>query len=30
VEIAMANLRGKVEKYRLKELFPKPFDASFL
>jgi cytidine deaminase len=30
VEIAMANPRGKVEKYRLGELFPRPFDASFL
>ncbi|HKE28440.1 MAG TPA: cytidine deaminase [Bryobacteraceae bacterium] len=30
VEIAMANPRGKIETYRLKELFPRPFDASFL
>jgi cytidine deaminase len=30
VEVAMANPRGKVERYRLKELFPRPFDVSFL
>jgi cytidine deaminase len=30
VEIAMANPRGKVEIYRLKDLLPRPFDASFL
>jgi cytidine deaminase len=30
VEIVLANPRGKVETYRLKELFPKPFDASFI
>ena len=30
VEIALVNLHGKVETYRLKDLFPKPFDASYL
>ena len=30
IEIAMANPRGKVETYRLGDLFPKPFDASYL
>jgi len=30
VEIVLANLGGKTETYRLKELFPKPFDSSFL
>lgn len=30
VEIVLVNLRGKIETYRLKDLFPKPFDASYL
>jgi cytidine deaminase len=30
VEIALTNPRGKVETYRLKDLFPRPFDASYL
>jgi cytidine deaminase len=30
VEIVLVNLRGKSETYRLKELFPRPFDASFI
>ena len=30
VEIVMANTRGKVETVRLKELFPRAFDGSFL
>lgn len=30
VEIVLVNPRGKNESYRLAELFPKPFDASFL
>lgn len=30
VEITLANLHGKIETYRLKDLFPKPFDVSFL
>jgi cytidine deaminase len=30
VDIILVNLRGKTETYSLKELFPKPFDASYL
>jgi cytidine deaminase len=30
IEIALANPGGKFEILRLKELFPRPFDASFL
>jgi cytidine deaminase len=30
VEIVLVNPRGKIEEYRLKELFPKPFDVSYL
>lgn len=30
VEIILVNPRGKTESYRLKELFPKPFDVSYL
>ena len=30
IEIIMVNPRGKTETVRLKELFPRPFDASFL
>ncbi len=30
VEIVLTNLQGKTESYRLKDLFPKPFDASYL
>lgn len=30
IEIVLANLTGKRESYRASELFPKPFDASFL
>ncbi len=30
VELLLANLRGKTEMFRLKDLFPRPFDASFL
>jgi cytidine deaminase len=30
VELTMANLEGKVETVRLREIFPRPFDASFL
>lgn len=29
-ELSMANLQGKVETVRLREIFPRPFDASFL
>lgn len=30
IPIALVNLRGKTETYQLKDLFPKPFDASFI
>lgn len=30
VEIVLVNPRGKVETCRLKDLFPRPFDASYL
>jgi cytidine deaminase len=30
VELILTNLHGKTETYQLKELFPKPFDVSFL
>jgi cytidine deaminase len=30
IEVILANLRGKVETYRLAELFPKPFEKKFL
>jgi cytidine deaminase len=30
IEIVLANPRGKTETWRLKELFPRPFDASYL
>ena len=30
IEIALVNLQGKTENVRLKDLFPRPFDASFL
>lgn len=30
IEIILVNPRGKTETYRLKDLFPKPFDASYL
>ena len=30
VELTLANPRGKTETLRLKDLFPRPFDASFL
>ena len=30
VELVLANPRGKSETFRLKDLFPRPFDASFL
>jgi len=30
VEIALVNPRGKIETYQLKDLFPKPFDVSYL
>lgn len=30
IEITMVNLGGKTETLRMSELFPRPFDASFL
>jgi cytidine deaminase len=30
IELVLVNPRGKTESYRLKDLFPKPFDVSFL
>lgn len=30
IEIVLVNLAGKTETYRLKDLFPKPFDVSYL
>ena len=30
IEVALTNLQGKTETLRLKDLFPRPFDASFL
>jgi len=30
IEIMLLNPRGKTEVYRLKDLFPKPFDVSYL
>lgn len=30
VDLVLTNLRGKTEAFRLKDLFPRPFDASFL
>jgi cytidine deaminase len=29
-EVILANLHGKVERYRMSALLPKPFDSSFL
>ena len=30
IEIVLVNPRGKTESYRLADLYPKPFDVSFL
>jgi cytidine deaminase len=30
VELVLVNLQGKTESFRLKDLFPRPFDASYL
>ncbi len=30
IEIVLVNAAGKTESYRLSELFPKPFDVSYL
>jgi cytidine deaminase len=29
-ELTLVNLQGKTETFRMKDLFPRPFDASFL
>jgi cytidine deaminase len=29
-ELTLVNLQGKTESFRLSEIFPRPFDASFL
>jgi cytidine deaminase len=30
IEVTLVNLQGKTEKFQMKDLFPRPFDASFL
>jgi cytidine deaminase len=30
IEVLLVNSRGRTESYRLKDLFPRPFDASIL
>jgi cytidine deaminase len=30
IEVTLTNLHGKTETFRLKDLFPRPFDASFI
>ena len=30
IELTLVNLQGKTEMFRLKDLFPRPFDATFL
>ena len=30
IEVILVNLKGETEKLRLKDLFPRPFDASYL
>lgn len=30
VEVTLVNLAGKTEVFRMKDLFPRPFDASFI
>jgi cytidine deaminase len=30
IELILVNLEGRTERFRLKDLFPRPFDASFL
>ena len=30
IEIVLVNLAGKTESHRLRDLFPRPFDASYL
>ena len=30
IELTLVNLKGKTETFHLKDLFPRPFDASYL
>jgi cytidine deaminase len=30
IEVTLINLQGKTEKFQMKDLFPRPFDATFL
>jgi cytidine deaminase len=30
IEVVLVNPRGRIETFRLKDLFPRPFDVSFL
>ena len=30
IELILVNLAGRTERFRLKDLFPRPFDASFI
>lgn len=30
IEVILVNPRGKTERFQMKDLFPRPFDASFL
>jgi cytidine deaminase len=30
IEVTLVNLQGKTETFQMKDLFPRPFDASFL
>ncbi len=30
IEVTLVNLEGKAESFRLREVFPRPFDASYL
>lgn len=30
IEVILVNLQGKTEVFRMRDLFPRPFDASFL
>ena len=30
IQVTLVNMQGKTESFRMKELFPRPFDASFL
>ena len=30
IEVILVNLEGRTERFRMKDLFPRPFDASYL